>query len=266
MNTSLTIRNEVSLELWNVIREIAPVAKDSRLFGVATAEQAMMIMLKGKELGLSLTASFEFVTVIENKPALIPRGALALILNSPLCAGVEIKDETDDKGVPTACSVTMKRKNGFSYTARFSMADAQRAGLVKDKSGWEKYPANMMRARAIGFCADIVFPDVIGGMKRADELGADLDPNGDIVEGSWSVAPQQVQPQTGSQSTPQTVTAPVGETVSQSQQPAFDPNRLQTLLNTYGAAAIMDANGGKIPGTDAELDAIETELEVTGAK
>lgn len=252
MTTSLVTRNEITLDTWQAIREIAPVAKDSRLFGVATAEQAMMIMLKGKELGLSLTASFEFVTVIENKPALIPRGALALILNSPMLDGLEIKDEVGKDGKPSACVVTMKRKNGFSYTAQFTMEDAQRAGLVKPGSGWEKYPANMLRARAIGFCADIVFPDVLGGMKRADELGADLTPDGGVIEGSWAVA------QNGSQAAPQeTVSQPTAESTG---------DRLQRLLDAHGAERILSLNGGKIPGTDAELDHIETELELNGEK
>lgn len=259
MDTSLAIRNEVSLDLWNVIKEIAPVAKDSRLFGVATAEQAMMVMLKGKELGLSLTASFEFVTVIEGKPALIPRGALALILNSPMLDGLEIKDEVAQDGKPTACTVTMKRKNGFTYTARFSMEDAQRAGLVKTGSGWEKYPANMMRARAIGFCADIVFPDVLGGLKRADELGADLTADGNIIEGSWK--------QVGSQ--PQaTIANPGHATGLQSGGVGqVDPaTRLNDLVTTYGAEAVMKANGGRIPATNDDLDRVERELEITGEK
>jgi hypothetical protein len=44
----------------------------ARLFGVNNAEQAMAIMLKGYELGLGLTASFEFVQVVQGRPALSP--------------------------------------------------------------------------------------------------------------------------------------------------------------------------------------------------
>ena len=255
MDTALTVRNEISLDLWHVIKEIAPVAKDSRLFGMATAEQAMMVMLKGKELGLSLTSSFEFVTVIDNKPALTPRGALALILNSPVLDGLEIKDEVAQDGKPSACTVTMKRKGGFTYTARFTMEDAQRAGLVKGGSGWEKYPANMLRARAIGFCADIVFPDVIGGMKRADELGSDLTPDGDAIEGSWNqVGSQQAQITAGD--APKTVMTSGAVTVSQS-APAIT---LNDLVSKYGTAAILEANGGLIPGTSEECAVVADKL------
>lgn len=246
MTTELAVR-KLTPDVVAMVKELAPIFKESRLFGVATDAQAASICLKGYELGLSLTASFEFITVIENKPSLIPRGALALILNSSSLAGLEIKDEVDDKGIPIACTVTMKRNNGFAYTTRFTMEDAKRAGLVKDGSGWTKYPAQMLKWRCVGFAADVVFPDILGGLKRADEFGADLTPDGNVIEGSWSNIGSQ-QP-----------TSTPAVTVSHSQS-AYDPARLSKLLETYGAAALMEANGGKIPGTDEELDAIEAKL------
>lgn len=257
MSTALAVtKPQITQSVWQMIQAIAPIMKDSRLFGVATDAQAAAVMLKGHELGLSLTASFEFIHVIESKPTLSPRGALALILGSPLCEGVNIVDETDGKGAPTGCSVTMKRRGGLTYTAKFTLEDAKRAGLVKDGSGWTKYPALMCKWRAVGFAADVVFPDLLNGLKRADELGADLTPGGEVIEGSWtSEGPQ----------TPHNMFKPTAAaTVSQPQpvQPAFDPDRLQNLLNQHGAGAIMDANGGKIPGTDSELEAIELALGI----
>jgi hypothetical protein len=243
-----------------MIMHVAPTIHGARLFGTANPEQAAAIMIKGFELGFSLTASFENIHVIEGKPSLSPKGALALIYNSPLCAGVTIVDESD-KGVPSGCTVTMARKGGLTYTARYTMADAERAGVVKDGSGWKKYPANMLRWRAIGYAADIVFPDVIGGTKRADEFGADLTPDGDVIEGSWTMANQGVSVAGNTKV----------EAVSQSQPVPADSNRLDGMVKKYGADKIMGANGGKIPGTNAELDAIEEELanremEITGGK
>jgi len=238
-NTSLAVR-ELTPNVVEMAIMLAPIFKDSRLFGVATEAQAAAICLKGYELGLSLTASFELIHVIDSKPTISPRGALALILNSPLLENLEIKDESDDKGVPTACTVTMKRKNGFGYTARFSMEDAKRAGLIKSGSGWEKYPANMLRARAIGFAADMVFPDVLGGLKRSDELGAEIDANGNVIEGEWKTA-------TMTTAQPQAATTP---TTPSSTMPVFT---LQDLVTQYGPEAVMAANGGRIPSTEDEL-------------
>lgn len=253
MNSNLpAVRRELTPSVWQMIEAVAPAMHKARLFGVSSPEQAMAIMLKGHELGLALSASFEFVQVVEGKPALSPRGALALIITSPLNAGVKIEDLTDKNGAPTGCRVWMKRTNGFEHTVTWTMEDAKRAGLVKGGSGWEKYPANMLKWRAVGFCADVVFPDVIGGLKRADEYGADLTPDGDIIECDWTV---------------RTVT-PEAATETPVEAPANGDSAvvaLSDLVQRYGAQAVMDANGGKIPATDDELTTVAAQLEVADA-
>jgi hypothetical protein len=178
MNTStaITPRQELTPAIWEMIKSVAPAVHQSRMFAVASAEQAQMIMVKGYELGLPLTAAFEFVHVIQNRPTLSPRGALALIQQSGLLAEITI----DDK--PDACTVMMRRVNGFSYTCTFTLDDAKKAGLVKPDSAWTAYQANMLRWRALGFAADIVFADVLAGMKRSDEFGALVNEQGDIIE------------------------------------------------------------------------------------
>lgn len=237
--TTAIVKREITPDIWNMIQQIAPVMQKSRLFGVATQEQAASIMLKGAELGLSMTASFEFIQVIADKPTLSPRGALALIIQSGECEGLKITDEVDDKGTPTACTVWMKRKKGFEYTARFTMEDAKRADLIKSGGGWIKYPANMLRYRSIGFCADIVFPDLLGGMKRADELGADLTPDGDVINTTWSVVEQKkVEPPTPSQATV----------------------ALNDLIAQYGADKILAVNKGQIPTSLQDLIAVAAKL------
>ncbi len=248
METSaLTIYRPLTPDTWQMIQSVAPAMHQARLFGVASAEQAMAVMLKGYELGLGLAASFEFIQVVEGKPAISPRGALALIMQSPLCAGVRIDDIQDEKGNPTACTVWMKRTNGFEYTVTWTMEDARRAGLVKAKGAWESYPANLLRWRTVGFCADVVFPDVIGGLKRADELGADLSPEGDVIDSpAWHTV-------TTAAETP----AP---------QATITATTLADLVKLHSAERIMAANGGRIPATQGEIDAVATALaEVSNA-
>lgn len=208
-----------------MISEIAPTIHAARLFGVSSPEQAAAIMLKGHELGLSLTASFEFIQVIQGKPSLSPRGALALVLQSAQYAGMEIQETAD------SCTVTMRRTNGFAYTTVYTLADAQRAGVVKADSGWVKYPANMLRWRAIGYAADVVFPDVLCGMKRADEYGADITPDGVVVEAAWTDAARQDAPQAPKVS-------------------------IEYLVATYGAERVLEANLGTIPGTQEEVERV----------
>lgn len=243
MTTTALAKRELTPSIWEVVQAIAPTMKDSRLFGVSTEAQAAAIMLRGYELGFSFTTSFEFITVIQGKPTLSPRGALALVQQSGLLESMKIEETKDAKGAPAACTVYMKRRGGFEYTASFSMEDAKRAGLVKSGGAWEAYPSNMLRWRAVGYAIDMVFPDVVGGMKRADEFGAVVDTSGNVIDGEWKTAPTMtmVQQQPGESTQPPVIT-------------------LQELVGQYGPEAVMQANGGRIPGTQDEIDLVAAAL------
>jgi hypothetical protein len=213
----------------------------SRLFGVATEEQAMAIMAKGYELGLGITTSFEFIQVIQGKPTLIPRGALALAYQSDELESLTIVDASDTKGQPYSCMVVGKRKGGNEYAVSFTMDDAKRAGLVKPDSGWTNYPANMLKWRAIGFWLDVVMPDVQGGMKRADEFGATVDAGGNVIDAVSEPATKVVQIE------------------------AVPIPSLDTLITEYGVDSVMAGIGalgnGAMPATDVEILALQNYLQ-----
>lgn len=216
---ALATRPDTTSQVWQTIMAIAPVAQASRMFGV-TQEQAAIVMLKGHELGIGLAAAFEMIHVIDGKPSIAPKGALALIHQSNELAGMKITDG------PDYCECWMKRKNGFEFTTRFTMQDAERAGLVKDKSGWSKYPSNMLRWRAIGYCADVVFPDVIGGMIRPDDLGAEIGVEGEPIKSDFPV-----------------------EKVEQ-------PPDLAGLLALFSADRVVKVYGGRLPATQEEIEKV----------
>ena len=195
-------KQAITPSIWRMISEIAPVAWKSRLFGVTSAEAAASIMLKGYELGLGITTAFEYISVIQGRTSLKPIGAWALVLNSGELELSKIVDEQkDDK--PFACTVYLKRRNSMEYTSRITLDDARTSGHMKEGSGWATYPANMLRWRALGFAIDVVFPDIQGGMKRADEFGATVTADGDIVETTWAETPSlpKTQAQIGADTT-----------------------------------------------------------------
>lgn len=222
-------QRELTLQIWQMISQIAPVMWKSRLFGVVSQEAAAAIMLKGYELGLSVTASFEFIHVIQGKPGLSPRGALALLHSHPDIEKVEIRRLTkkeDSSYLGHSC--TIKRKNGFEYTAQFTLEDAKRAGLVKPDSGWTKYPEQMCMWRAVGFAADVAAPDITAGMttimKMPEELGVVITDNGEVIDMQAVPAKPQIT--------------------------------LDQLLEQFDAESIMIANGGKIPATQEEVEKV----------
>jgi hypothetical protein len=243
--TALAVR-EISLNTWQTIQAIAPTMRSSGLFGVASEAAAASIMLKGYELGMGLTAAFEHIHVIEGKTSLSPRGALALVLQSPLCAGIDI--EPLDK--PIGCKVTAKRVGGMTFTSIFTLEDAKTADLIKPKSGWEKYPRQMCQWRAVGYALDVVFPDVIGGLKRADELGADLTAQGDVIEGSWTVAQPVSQPE------------PVSVAKPRTSNPEYKKRFAELMTEFDDIEAIKSANGGEMPKTLDEVEQVFTYLKV----
>lgn len=222
---------ELTPQIWQMISQMAPVMWKSRLFGVVSQDAAAAIMLKGYELGLSVTASFEFINVIQGKPGLSPRGALALLHSHPDIDKVEIKRLVRD-GSYLGHSCTIRRKNGFEYTAQFTLDDAKRAGLIKPDSGWTKYPEQMCMWRATGFAADVAAPDITAGMttimKMPEDLGVAINDNGEIID----IQPSETKPKI----------------------------TLDQLLEQFDPEAIMAANDGKIPATQEEVEKVYDKL------
>jgi len=245
-----------------MIKEIAPVAATARMFGV-TEPQAAIVMLKGYELGLGLAAAFEFIHVIDGKPSVSPKGALALIHQSGELKYLEIKDLTDTNGNPTRCKVAMERVSGFRYETTYSMEDAKRANVVKPGSGWEKYPANMLRWRAVGYCADVVFPDVIGGMLRPEELGAEVDEGGEPFT-TWEDVTTTI-PITPPISTRDSDTVLELDAERVEIKPIAEkryPATIDALLTAgYTADQIVVANEGIIPATAEDCARVAKVLE-----
>jgi hypothetical protein len=202
-------------------------------------------MLKGWELGLGLAASFEFIQTIQGKPTLSPRGALALVMRSGELASMAVEGDTQ------RCRCWMKRRNSLEFENTVSIADAQRAGLVKTGSGWESWPANMLRWRSIGFTIDVLFSDICGGLKRADEFGATVDDKGNVVE-TW---PEEKPAPNGQQ-------APVDAEVHEVPTiTAWPVPSLEELIDKFGASAVLDAAGGVIPSdSTGEIVAVAEKL------
>lgn len=173
----LSVQRDITLDIINVAIQGGAIMHTSRLFKTDNAEGAAAIMLKGYELGLPMTAAFDFIHNIKGKLSLSPAGALALIH-----ASGQLKELTFDEQ-PDSCTVTMTRTNGITYTSKFTMAMAAQADLIKPGGNWTSYPANMLRWRAIGYCADVLFGDILAGMKTADQFGANINEAGEVIEG-----------------------------------------------------------------------------------
>jgi hypothetical protein len=141
---------------------------------IKTPEQALAIILTGRELGIGTMAALNTINVIQGKPTVSPQLMLALIERSGQLENIEIKTDTD--GV----TVTMKRKGRTPHVERFGAKEANALNLMS-KDNYKKQAATMFKWRAIAACARVCFPDIILGLYTPDEMGAVVNEEGEVL-------------------------------------------------------------------------------------
>ena len=163
----------VAKENWDVLQRQCKAFMESGFLPthIKNMAQAITIAWKGYELGIPPLQAFSSITVINGKPCLSSELMLALIYQRVKGAKVSFKTPPEKQAME--CTVEMQRPDGMAQAFRFSMEDAKKAGLFKPNSAWEKYPAAMLRARAISAGARAVFPDAIMGCYTPEELGGE---------------------------------------------------------------------------------------------
>lgn len=150
---------------------------------INTPEKAIIIALKGRELGIPPMQAFAQISVIQGKPTISAELMMALVYKNVPQAEI-IFDQNDNKG----CVIRSRRRKDQSFSRfEFNENDAKTAGLL-GKSTWKTYPAAMYRARAISIMARAMFADAISGCSYTpEELGATVTEEGDVI----NVTPQK---------------------------------------------------------------------------
>jgi hypothetical protein len=141
--------------------------------------KAVVVAMKGRELGVPMMQAFSQINVINGKPAISAELMLALIYRAHPKAEISFPVYTDTK-----CAIKARRPGAEDYTTfEFTIEDAKRAQLVKQGSPWEKYPRAMLRSRAVSEMARSLFPDAIMGCSYTpEELGQEVNEDGEVIE------------------------------------------------------------------------------------
>jgi len=166
--TALARVEPTSIEPTNLgeLQTLAKAAAASRFFGAANPEQALIIMMAGKDLGLSYTQALRAFHVIEGRPALSADGMVAVCLGRPdICEYFRVV-ESDDRHA----TVETRRVGNPPRRLTFTIEEAQRAGLIKEKGNWAKWPGRMCVARAKSFLAREEYADLLMGLYDPEEL------------------------------------------------------------------------------------------------
>jgi hypothetical protein len=131
-------------------------------------ESCLLAIQHGSEIGLSPMQSLQNIACINGRPAIWGDAALAVAMASPVCEYVREHIEGDGEAMVATCEA---KRRGYEKptVARFSVADAKKAGLWGKSGPWTQYPRRMLQLRARGFALRDAFPDVLKGLVTAEE-------------------------------------------------------------------------------------------------
>lgn len=128
-------------------------------------EDVFMVLVKGRELGLTAMQSLSSIHVVEGRICLSSQLMMGLVLASGKCLRFDCLKSTDSE----ATYETARRDlEGEATVMTWTMAQAKAAGLDR-RPNWQRYPAAMLRARCIAHLCRERYPDVVGGIYTPEE-------------------------------------------------------------------------------------------------
>lgn len=152
------------------VQKLAEVVQSAGLYGVRSAEEAMIRMMTGMELGLSAMQSIRGVYVIETQGVRRPSLAADMMvgickMRGDVCEYFRLVESTDGH----ATCETQRRGDPSPVRMSYTIQQASTAGLT-GRGTWKAHPAAMLRARASSTLARAVYPDLLNGLYDPDEV------------------------------------------------------------------------------------------------
>lgn len=154
------------------IDRIGEMFAKSGMFGCDRVEQGKvlaLVCLAERKSPVEITRNYD---IVDGK---LRKKALAALADFRRAGGRQRWIKTGDE--PTANDDDREAVGEFTFdgnsmTVRFSMRDARRQGLMRDKSGWAKTPGNMLRARVASNAVAMLAPEIFAGDDSPAETAA----------------------------------------------------------------------------------------------
>jgi hypothetical protein len=176
------------------LQHLGSILYQSNVFkDIRGAQQAIVKVLAGAEIGLGPIASMTAINIVQGKPAFSANLIASKIKSHSNYDYKTVK--VDEKGCTVEIFQLDPKSKKLESIGDFTFAeeDAKRAGLL-GKDNWKKYPKAMYFSRAISQAARLFCPDVFHSVipYTVEELEPDikLDETGEIVEGQVTVVPE----------------------------------------------------------------------------
>lgn len=143
----------------------------------------------GMALGIPPIQALSSIAVIKGKATMSADLMSAIVRR----AGHKLRVVERDGAV----TVTLIRRDDPDgpFTVTWDQAKAQRAGLWGQRGPWTQYPSQMLRARAITeVCRQGASDALMGVIYTPEEMGADVDAEGQIISPPTQAPPTQAPP------------------------------------------------------------------------
>lgn len=138
------------------------------------AAQALVKILAGQEMGFGPFAAMSGIHIIQGRPA-IGANLMAAAVKGSGRYNYRVTEMTDK-----ACTIKFYEGREEIGVSTFTLEDAKKAGT----KNLDKFPRNMLFARAMSNGVRWFCPDVLGGsaVYTPEELGANVNEDGDVID------------------------------------------------------------------------------------
>lgn len=137
----------------------------------------LLAMEMGDAMGIPPIQAINEIHVIEGKPSASANLIGAMVRR----AGHKLRVQGDDQSA--TAQIIRADDPDFTFEVTWTLERAKQAGLMSGKNNWAKYPAAMLKARAITEVARAATPDALYGViYTPEELGAVVNEEGTPVE------------------------------------------------------------------------------------
>jgi len=151
-------------EVWRLSQALA--GSGMAPASLKNAEQVMVAIMAGAELGLPPFQAIQSFAVINGRPTMWGDGLVAVARNG----GAKIKEWHEGEGDLMVAHCLVTRQDGEEIERTFSVADAKKANLWAKTGPWQQYPKRMLAMRARAFALRDGCADMLRGMQVREEV------------------------------------------------------------------------------------------------
>lgn len=195
MENQLAVRNVQLTSMDEIERAALAMSKSGYFVDAREQAQAITKILAGREMGFGPFASMTGIYIISGRPS-IGANLMAAAVKASGRYNYRVHEMTD-----AVCEIIFFEGGKEAGRSRFTIEDARKAGT----KNLDKFARNMLFARAMSNGCRWYCPDVFLGAPTytPEELGADVDQEGNVINAQFTQAPAPAQRPQTAQDAPQ---------------------------------------------------------------